>query len=246
MNPRRVRASGPRRHRGARQGSALLELAIILPFLTFLLLAVFDIGRAFAEQEAVTAAAREGARYYTHEPDVAAVRAVVNADLNGIPASPAQITVDTVRMTVTVLVPYTHDLLFGLLDRFGSGGSLSLSAAATMPLGVPPEPLTPYPTRTTAPLPTPLPTLTPTATPTRTPTPTQTATATPAPACPSPDDEGYQACRFTSQGQPYWIVMVHIDNYQNGDAAEASMCGGSPGCSAPVALVATPPATALV
>jgi hypothetical protein len=237
VNARHPIVAGPRRRHGAREGSALLELAIILPFLTFLLLAVFDIGRAFAEQEAVTAAAREGARFYTHEPDVTAARAVVTADLNGIPAAPAQFNVDLVRMTVTVIVPYTHDLLFGLLERFGSNGTLSLSAAATMPLGVPPEPLTPYPTSTPAPTITPLPSLTPTSSPTRTPTPSNTPTVTATPACPSPTNG--TACRITTGGQPYWAVLVTVINYQAGDIVTASLCTGSnpATCTAPTTLL---------
>ena len=42
------------------RGSALLELALVMPILCLLLLGVFDLGRVYAEQVAVVAAAREG------------------------------------------------------------------------------------------------------------------------------------------------------------------------------------------
>ncbi|HUS17480.1 MAG TPA: TadE/TadG family type IV pilus assembly protein, partial [Chloroflexia bacterium] len=56
------------RSRVQRRGQALLELALVLPLLAVLLLGVFDIGRAFADQESVTNAARQGARYAARNP----------------------------------------------------------------------------------------------------------------------------------------------------------------------------------
>jgi Flp pilus assembly protein TadG len=245
VNARHPIVAGPRRRHGARAGSALLELAIILPFLTFLLLAVFDIGRVFAEQEAVTAAAREGARFATHDPSYGGVVNVVYSELNGVVGSPAVF--ETVRVddqTVTILVVYRHDLLFGLLDRFGDNGVMTLSASATMPLGVPAPPLTPYPTPTTGPTITPLPspTNTPTATntptntpvviPTRTftpgpsPTRTTTPTITPTPTC-VPDDFGSTtACRFAGGGSTPWQATVNMPGFRPGDAVYAARCHG--------------------
>jgi Flp pilus assembly protein TadG len=50
------------RPRSARAGGSLVEMALILPVLFILSLAILEFGRAFSTKQAVTHAAREGAR----------------------------------------------------------------------------------------------------------------------------------------------------------------------------------------
>jgi Flp pilus assembly protein TadG len=52
------------RHRrfGAERGSALLEMAMTLPLLLLVSVAIFELGRAYQTQQILTNAAREGAR----------------------------------------------------------------------------------------------------------------------------------------------------------------------------------------
>ncbi|HEX6607472.1 MAG TPA: TadE/TadG family type IV pilus assembly protein [Chloroflexia bacterium] len=128
--------------RRARQGTALLELALVMPILAALLLGVLDFGRMYAEQLAVTSAAREGARAAMHDTSDTNVRNVVTNELNGavVPNSSGSscgnaicINRDTVNGQVVVTVNYTHSFLFGLIRN----GDLALAASATMPYTAP-------------------------------------------------------------------------------------------------------------
>ena len=177
-----------------REGSALLELALVMPILCLLLLGVFDLGRVFAEQVAVVAAAREGARAATYLSDNNAVKAIVVAEINNTvvitPATDIDVVRNTGLQTISVTVRYRHPLLFGLFEGWGGGGQLTASGTATMPMvlvfgGTPPPVNTPPPTGTPVPTNTPTATNTPTVTrtPTITPTVTRTPTVTPTP-CP--------------------------------------------------------------
>ena len=63
-----------RQHGGARseRGAALVELAVVLPMLTILLVGTLDFGRVFRSAMVVTAAARAGALYGAYRIDLAA------------------------------------------------------------------------------------------------------------------------------------------------------------------------------
>ena len=127
--------------RRARRGTALLELALVMPILAALLLGVLDFGRIYAEQLTVTAAAREGARAAMHDSNDTNVRNVVINELNGAvsiasPASDITITPMATRISsgqVVVTVNYTHSFLFGLIRN----GNLALASSATMPYTAP-------------------------------------------------------------------------------------------------------------
>lgn len=131
----------PRGGRRARRGTALLELALVMPILAALLLGVLDFGRMYAEQLTVTAAAREGARAAMHDSNDTNVRNVVINELNGAvsianPSSDITITAPATRISsgqVVVTVNYTHSFLFGLIRN----GNLALAASATMPYAAP-------------------------------------------------------------------------------------------------------------
>jgi Flp pilus assembly protein TadG len=121
-----------------RRGQALLELALIMPILAMLLLGVFDVGRAFADQESVTNAAMAGAKYKNRNPSASdsTVRNQVVAEVNGsvnIVNDSSHIVVDTgTPGMVIVQVTYDHDILFGLL-AIGNNGHLTMTAQAAMP-----------------------------------------------------------------------------------------------------------------
>ncbi len=188
--PTGARLRPPPRRFPRHAGDALIELALVLPFLCLLLLGVFDLGRMYSEQLAATAAARAGARAAVVTADnscATGVRHVVIQELNGAitlncPADiPDPVRDPTGTGTVTVVINYQHQLLFGLLQDLFHSSTLNLSASATMPLqlgdGGAPLP-TPLATNTPAPPP---PTYTNTATATPTHTPVPTATRTPVP-----------------------------------------------------------------
>ena len=58
--PRRLR--GTARRLGGERGTALIEMALTLPLLLLVAVAIFEFGRAFQTWEVLTNAAREGAR----------------------------------------------------------------------------------------------------------------------------------------------------------------------------------------
>jgi len=134
-------ARPPRSPRGVRRGSALLELALVLPFLAALLLGVADIARAYGEQVAVAEAAHQGARAWaiTNGDSAAFNQAIDTAlsdpDLIGR-AYDRTATPDNNAGTVTVTINYRYNLLFGFFDDLVGSDQLILSNSATMPLGV--------------------------------------------------------------------------------------------------------------
>ena len=56
-------AASPRRVRGSGAGTAILELALLLPVLMLLLLGAIDLGRVFYENVTIATAARAGVQY---------------------------------------------------------------------------------------------------------------------------------------------------------------------------------------
>lgn len=142
MGKHRITAVRPRRApRGVRRGSALLELALVLPLLAALLLGVADIARAFGEQVAVAEAAHQGARSWaiTNGDSVAFNQAIDTAlsDPDLISRAYERIaTPDAAAGNVTVTINYRYNLLFGFFDDLVGGDQLILSNSATMPLGV--------------------------------------------------------------------------------------------------------------
>lgn len=68
------------------QGSSLAELALLTPFLLFLLLGVFDFGRAYYLAMEVAGAAQAGAEYGIHNPaDTSGIKATAQADAPDVP-----------------------------------------------------------------------------------------------------------------------------------------------------------------
>ena len=63
---KRVPDVRPPRRRWHEKGVAAVELAIVLPLLTFLLLTIVDLGLVLREYQALQNAAREGARFSIH------------------------------------------------------------------------------------------------------------------------------------------------------------------------------------
>jgi Flp pilus assembly protein TadG len=171
------------------KGQALVELAILLPVLLFLLLGALDLGRVFYSQITITNAAKEGALLASQGGSFVANTAcsatntvmcrVLNeakggfvevdpATVSQIPAtSPACPKTATAGSTVSVVVNAPFQLLTPFVGAVFGGQNLTVGATAkadcaTFPVG--------------------LAAATPTPTPTGTPTPTATPTATP-PSC---------------------------------------------------------------
>jgi Flp pilus assembly protein TadG len=81
--------------RSRRRGVALLELALMMPLLCFILVASADFARAFHDYVAVTECARNGALYASQNPALnssarqAGIANTANADANNLPMKPS-------------------------------------------------------------------------------------------------------------------------------------------------------------
>ena len=89
-----ARSLSPRSRRAAGDaGTALLELALILPFLAVLVFGTFDVGRGFSLENRLTNMAREGAFAAQYDPcDTGAVTAAARAEDPGIGAVDVTVT----------------------------------------------------------------------------------------------------------------------------------------------------------
>lgn len=129
------------RSRGAERGAELVEFALVLPVLLFVMLGICDFGMVFQRYQIVTNAAREGARASAVGLTDDQVTAIVNEYLaaGGLTAE-ATIDIETVVIDgvnakrVSVSYPY-GDLFIGpLVSWFSetSPGPLTLQAVSTM------------------------------------------------------------------------------------------------------------------
>lgn len=127
------------------RGAELIEFAIVMPMLLFIIAGIVDFGMMFRDFEVVTNAAREGARVGVLPGyDVPDVQARVNAYFTAAGLTGARTTnvtdvpVSTTAGTFTaraVQVQYVYDLgiLGGFAPMFGGTlGSINLNAVAVM------------------------------------------------------------------------------------------------------------------
>ncbi len=135
--------TGRQRRGWGESGQAIVELAFALPILLILVIGVFEFGRAWNEQQVMTDAAREGARYCV----------VANAD-RSLPADIVETTVQAALQrasidppsgqpvvtgfrsgtscTVAITVPYTFVFLKPLLQWTTGQATIDLSSTFTM------------------------------------------------------------------------------------------------------------------
>ncbi len=120
-----------------KRGQSVVEFAILFPLLLLVLFGITEFGRAWATQNILTSAAREGARIaVVTGPDVALVTSRVTTVCASAGVTPTAITVvppdpfDPERR-VTVTVNCDFRILTGrLLGAFS--GTVPLSASTTM------------------------------------------------------------------------------------------------------------------
>ena len=134
---------GPRSERG----SQLIEFALVLPLLLLVVLGIMDFGLLFQRYEAVTNAAREGARvavlvgYPDSDVQFRAQQYLTDAGLTATPPTPVvfsnivNIGGNCMQVKgVTVFYPNEYQFLGGIMAYFGGGsfGSKMISATARM------------------------------------------------------------------------------------------------------------------
>lgn len=115
------------------RGAAAVEFALVLPLLLIMLFAIIDFGWVLTQQLSVSAAAREGARYYaihnadTGAKDEAELRAeelvIGDGTVTFDYPSTCSPTVDDDELTMVVHTPLTD--LTGWLGAVSGGATLS-------------------------------------------------------------------------------------------------------------------------
>jgi len=128
------------------RGAELIEFAVVMPILIFIIAGIFEFGMMFRALEAVTNAAREGARVGVlpgyNPPDI---QTRVNDYLNAAGLTGTHTTTVTSQTlatgagtfparSVNVSYPYQFVVLSGFAPLVGGGafGSINLTAAAIM------------------------------------------------------------------------------------------------------------------
>jgi Flp pilus assembly protein TadG len=119
----------------ASRGQAMVEFALVLPALMVLMLGIFEFGRAVYTSNALTNAAREGARYGIINPtDTSGIQAHAIETAVGLSLAPASVTVTcpdgnqcTPGNRIRVLVNYDFEIATPV-----AGPHLALSGSATM------------------------------------------------------------------------------------------------------------------
>jgi Flp pilus assembly protein TadG len=126
-------------------GQALVEMALILPVVLLLVLGMIEFGRAFNAHQAVTDAAREGARQaVVQDPNITqdSVESVVRTALEraGIPSAQATIAFDKTTnwrvpeqmQTVYVGIPYRFGFFGPLVEAVTGSEAITLRARVSM------------------------------------------------------------------------------------------------------------------
>ncbi len=119
-NPRNSRRLGQR-------GEALIEFALVLPFLLVLTFMVVDFSRAFMAKNVITQAAREGARVYAmpDSTEASAERAAQRvAAISGLTGAEVVCAQSTADVSVTVSADFNW-LYPGLMSWLGVTGTES-------------------------------------------------------------------------------------------------------------------------
>jgi Flp pilus assembly protein TadG len=124
------------------RGQALAEFALVLPMILLFIAGIIEFGRAWNIKQAVTDAAREGARYaVVQDSDIKStddVKAKVEERLAlaSIDSSTIEFSgdfhVSGGETTVTVSTPHQMGLLGALLEWAGAPSVVTISTQATM------------------------------------------------------------------------------------------------------------------
>ena len=136
--------AGARRRREA--GAEIIEFALVLPLLLFVMIGIFDFGLMFRDYGVITNAAREGARIGVlagYSDDDVRARAASYMTTAGLTPDPGDTYVDPIDLVVggrtvhwvrvTVFYHHTFSFLAPIATLVGqSFGSITLRAVSTM------------------------------------------------------------------------------------------------------------------
>jgi Flp pilus assembly protein TadG len=124
-------------HRRRDAGAAAVEMALVLPFLLFLLFGIIDFGLMLNSQLTVTSAAREGARTYVFTGDEDAAQARVDQAAESLNGTVDATVTPCTGGQVTVVTTYEYSFITPLAaigGLFGSGidGTTTLTGRGVM------------------------------------------------------------------------------------------------------------------
>ena len=114
-------------------GQALAEFALALPILVLVIVAVFDVGRLVFTYNAITNAAREGARLAIVNQDVTSVQARTISQGAGVIAAPSD-----------VQVAFTSSATGDPCDGVGANPILAIGCSADVRVTSSWQPITPF------------------------------------------------------------------------------------------------------
>jgi Flp pilus assembly protein TadG len=116
-----------------RRGQALAEFALVLPLVLLFIAGIIEMGRAWNIKQAVTDAAREGARYTVVKdaaiPDLAAVQAKVEERLALASIEESDIVFSSADPTCAVVADCFH-------NDFGYGKEMTVSVSTQFQMGL--------------------------------------------------------------------------------------------------------------
>lgn len=128
------------------RGQSLVEVALTLPILIIILVAILDLGRAYLTYIALSDAAAEGAAYAAIHPADTAQAIARAADSSGglVTLEPDMVSVDTGSLSagspITVTVEYEYQLLTPFIDILledlvlPDDGVIKIKATVTQPI----------------------------------------------------------------------------------------------------------------
>ncbi len=129
----------------AERGTAIVELALVLPVLLLLVFGTIDFGRAIYINTALANAARDGARYGMIDPNNTScikTQAIKYSSIANLTASGVSVSVPNVNIgqPITVSVQTTYTPITPLIANAIGASSLTLKASSTMQIRDVPSP----------------------------------------------------------------------------------------------------------
>ena len=122
--------------RNSAGGQAAVELSLLLPVLLLLAFGLLDLGRVFYYQEAITNAAREGARYGAGNGcKLAGINARLVSEIAPLTVNSALSVSNPAGSTITTTVRYDFRLITPLIGEV-VGTPIQLQATSRFPCGL--------------------------------------------------------------------------------------------------------------
>jgi Flp pilus assembly protein TadG len=114
------------------KGQALAEFALVLPLILFFIAAIIEFGRAWNIKQAVTDAAREGARYTVVNNELITLADVTDKIEERLALS----SIETSDISISSPDPFCADLAVCFHTNAGTGREMTVSVSTTHRMGL--------------------------------------------------------------------------------------------------------------